>query len=128
MSSKRLSPQDLLFIYGETSSSKMHVAGLLPFTPPADAPRDYLRRMIDEARRQEVVAPWNRKLAHPRLQFSPLHSWVEDVDFDFDYLFDRNLFLDYLNLLNLNNLRLAGCQDRQRRCRAEATANYLITI
>ena len=85
MSSKRLSPQDLLFIYGETSSSKMHVAGLLPFTPPADAPRDYLRRMIDEARRQEVVAPWNRKLAHPRLQFSPLHSWVEDVDFDFDY-------------------------------------------
>ena len=85
MSSVRLSPQDLLFIYGETSSSKMHVAGLLPFTPPADAPRDYLRRMIDEARRQEVVAPWNRKLAHPRLQFSPLHSWVEDVDFDFDY-------------------------------------------
>ena len=81
----RLSPQDLLFIYGETSSSKMHVAGLLPFNPPADAPRDYLRGMIDEARRQEVVAPWNRKLAHPRLQFSPLHSWVDDDDFDFDY-------------------------------------------
>ena len=85
MSSVRLSPQDLLFIYGETSSSKMHVAGLLPFSPPADAPRDYLRKMIDEARRQEVVAPWNRKLAHPRLQFSPLHSWVDDDDFDFDY-------------------------------------------
>ncbi len=26
--------QDLIFIYGETSNSKMHVAGLLPFTPP----------------------------------------------------------------------------------------------
>ena len=51
----RLSPQDLLFIYGETSSSKMHVAGLLPFTPPADAPRDYLRRMIDEARRHQQL-------------------------------------------------------------------------
>ncbi len=74
-----------MFIYGETSSSKMHVAGLLPFTPPADAPSDYLRQMIDEARRQEVMAPWNRKLAHPRLQFSPLHSWVTDEDFDFDY-------------------------------------------
>jgi diacylglycerol O-acyltransferase / wax synthase len=83
--SVRLGLQDLMFIYGETSSSKMHVAGLLPFTPPADVPRDYLRDMIDEARRQEVVAPWNRKLAHPRLQFSPVHDWVTDEDFDFDY-------------------------------------------
>ncbi|MDZ4232337.1 MAG: wax ester/triacylglycerol synthase family O-acyltransferase [Dietzia sp.] len=83
--SVRLGLQDLIFIYGETSSSKMHVAGLLPFTPPADAPRDYLRQMIDDARRQEVMAPWNRKLAHPRLQFSPVHSWVTDTDFDFDY-------------------------------------------
>ncbi|MDA2894026.1 wax ester/triacylglycerol synthase family O-acyltransferase [Mycolicibacterium sp. BiH015] len=83
--SVRLGLQDLMFIYGETSSSKMHVAGLLPFTPPADAPSDYLRRMVDEARSQEVVAPWNRKLANPRLQFSPLHSWVTDKDFDFDY-------------------------------------------
>ncbi|MDG4668466.1 wax ester/triacylglycerol synthase family O-acyltransferase [Mycobacterium sp. 236(2023)] len=74
-----------MFIYGETSSSKMHVAGLLPFTPPADAPRDYLRKMIDEARALEIFAPWNRKLAYPRLQFSPVHSWVTDEDFDFDY-------------------------------------------
>ncbi|TRW89005.1 wax ester/triacylglycerol synthase family O-acyltransferase [Mycolicibacterium sp. 018/SC-01/001] len=83
--SKRLGLQDLLFIYGETPSSKMHVAGLLPFTPPPNATVEYLREMIAEARRQEVVRPWNLKLAHPRLQFSPLHSWVEDKDFDFDY-------------------------------------------
>lgn len=83
--SVRLGLQDLIFIYGETSSSKLHVAGLLPFTPPADAPRDYLRQMIDEARKQEVMAPWNRKLATPRLQFSPVHSWVTDKNFDFDY-------------------------------------------
>ncbi|WP_372923342.1 WS/DGAT/MGAT family O-acyltransferase [Mycolicibacterium vanbaalenii] len=81
----RLGLQDLMFIYGETSSSKMHVAGLLPFTPPADAPRDYLRKMVDDARRQEVMPPWNRKLAYPRLQFSPLHTWVTDTEFDFDY-------------------------------------------
>ncbi len=83
--SVRLGLQDLMFIYGETSSSKMHVAGLLPFTPPADLPRDYLRDMIDDARRQDVSAPWNLKLAHPRLQFSPVHDWVTDEDFDFDY-------------------------------------------
>ncbi|MBX7435172.1 wax ester/triacylglycerol synthase family O-acyltransferase [Mycobacterium sp. Y57] len=83
--SVRLGLEDLLFIYGETPSSKMHVAGLLPFTPPADAPPDYLRRMVHDARGQDVVAPWNRKLAHPGLQFSPLHSWVTDHNFDFDY-------------------------------------------
>ena len=69
--SVRLGLQDLLFIYGETSSSKMHVAGLLPFTPPTDAPRDYLRQMIDEARHQEVMAPWNRKLAYPASAVQP---------------------------------------------------------
>lgn len=74
-----------MFIYGETTSSKMHVAGLLPFTPPADAPHDFLRQMVDDARRLQVVAPWNRKLAHPRMQFNPAHSWVLDKDFDFDY-------------------------------------------
>jgi diacylglycerol O-acyltransferase / wax synthase len=74
-----------MFIYGETPSSKMHVAALLPFTPPKDAPPDYLRQLIDAARRRDIVAPWNRKLAHPRLQYSPVHSWVTDDDFDFDY-------------------------------------------
>lgn len=83
--SVRLGLQDLMFIYGETSSSKMHVAGLLPFTPPTDLPRDYLRDMIDDARSLEVTAPWNRKLAHPQLQFSPVHDWVVDEDLDFDY-------------------------------------------
>lgn len=83
--SKRLSPLDMMFLYGETSNSKMHVAALLPLTPPADAPADYLRRIIDDARQHEVVSPWNRKLAHPRLQYSPIHSWVVDDDFDFDY-------------------------------------------
>ncbi|MEE9243717.1 MAG: wax ester/triacylglycerol synthase family O-acyltransferase, partial [Mycobacterium sp.] len=87
MSSKsvRLGLQDLMFIYGETSSSKMHVAGLLPFTPPTDIPRDYLRDMIDDARSLEVTTPWNRKLATPRLQFSPVHDWVIEENFDFDY-------------------------------------------
>ncbi|WP_457143035.1 WS/DGAT/MGAT family O-acyltransferase [Mycobacterium sp. URHB0021] len=83
--SVRLGLQDLMFVYGETSSSKMHVGGLLPFTPPPDAPPGYLRDLVDEARRQEVFAPWNRKLARPRVQYSPLHSWVTDEDFDFDY-------------------------------------------
>jgi WS/DGAT/MGAT family acyltransferase len=83
--STRLSPLDMMFLYGETSNSKMHVAALMPLSPPPEAPADYLRRLIDEARAHEIVSPWNRKLAHHRLQYSPVHSWVVDKDFDFDY-------------------------------------------
>lgn len=81
----RLGLQDLLFVYGETSKAKMHVAALLPFTPPADASPGYLRRLIDDAREHEVVAPWNRKLSYPRLQYNPLQTWTTDENFDFDY-------------------------------------------
>ncbi len=63
----------------------MHVGALLPMTRPADAPPAYLRRLIDDARAHDIASPWNRKLAHHRLQYSPLHSWVVDKDVDFDY-------------------------------------------
>ena len=83
--SKRLSPQDLLFLYGETPSSMMHVASLMPFTPPADAPASYLRQMFEDTRHLEVVAPWNLKLSHPRMLYRPDQSWVVDDKFDIDY-------------------------------------------
>ena len=73
--SVRLGLQDLLFIYGETSSSMMHVAGLLPFTPPADAPRGYLR--ADDRRRARARRCSRRgtaSCAYPRVQFSPLQA------------------------------------------------------
>ena len=82
---KRLSPQDMLFLYGETPSSMMHVAALMPFTPPADAPANYLRQMFEETRGLEVVAPWNLKLSHPRMLRRPDQSWVVDDKFDIDY-------------------------------------------
>ena len=83
--SKRLSPQDLLFLYGETPSSMMHVAVLMPFTPPADAPASYLRQMFEDTRDLEVVAPWNLKLSHPRMLYRPDQSWVVDDNLDIDY-------------------------------------------
>ena len=82
---KRLGPQDMLFLYGETPSSMMHVAALMPFTPPADAPANYLRQMFEETRGLEVVAPWNLKLSHPRMLRRPDQSWVVDDKFDIDY-------------------------------------------
>ena len=82
---KRLGPQDMLFLYGETPSSMMHVAALMPFTPPADAPANYLRQMFEETRGLEVVAPWNLKLSHPRMLRRPDQSWIVDDKFDIDY-------------------------------------------
>ena len=75
----------MLFLYGETPSSMMHVAALMPFTPPADAPANYLRQMFEDTRGLEVVAPWNLKLSHPRMLRRPDQSWVVDDKFDIDY-------------------------------------------
>ena len=60
---QRLSPLDVLFLYGERPETMMHVASLMPFEPPADVPASFLRELVEEARRHpEVQSPWNRKL------------------------------------------------------------------
>jgi len=83
---KPLSALDKLFLYLETRETMMHVAGLLPFTPPPDAPPDFLRELVAEVRdSREVQPPWNLELATPRLLRNPLQSWVEDAHFDLDY-------------------------------------------
>jgi diacylglycerol O-acyltransferase / wax synthase len=90
VSGKRLSPLDMLFLYGETPSTMMHIAGLMPFSPPADAPAGFLRRLIEDARSRDVVAPWNLKLSHPRLLYRPDQRWVVDEKFDLDYHLRRS--------------------------------------
>jgi WS/DGAT/MGAT family acyltransferase len=75
----------MLFLYGETPSAMMHVAALMPFTPPAGAPGSYLRQMFEDTRDLEVVSPWNLKLSHPRMLRRPDQSWVVDDKFDIDY-------------------------------------------
>jgi diacylglycerol O-acyltransferase / wax synthase len=81
-----LSPGDALFVYGESRETPQHVASLLRFSPPPDASPEFLRQIVDEIRREPSVAsPWNHRLATPWLQYSPLHSWVADENFDIDY-------------------------------------------
>jgi len=60
-------PQDAMFLWTETPETMMHVASLMPFTPPADAGPTYLRDVLDEAREEPVLSPWNMKLTHPFL-------------------------------------------------------------
>src|SRR6478672_2675134 len=82
---KRLSTLDMMFLYGETPSTMMHVGGLMPFTPPPGAPPDFLRRLLDDTKLEKVVSPWNRKLTHPTLLYRPDQAWVVDTHFDLDY-------------------------------------------
>ncbi len=86
VSRQRLSPSDAMFLYLESRETMMHVAGLLQFSPPPDAPPDHLRRLVDEIRAANAVErPWNLKLGTPDLLVNPLQSWVEDKQLDLDY-------------------------------------------
>jgi diacylglycerol O-acyltransferase / wax synthase len=74
-----------MFLYGESRETMMHVAGLLPFSAPPDAPPDHLRRLVDEIRSAPVYRPWNLKLRSPDLLINPLQAWVEERDLDLEY-------------------------------------------
>ncbi len=86
MSGKRLSPSDAMFLYGESREMMMHVAGLMPFTPPPDTAPDHLRHLMDEIRRgAEVYRPWNLRLRSPDFLWNPLQAWIDEPDVDLEY-------------------------------------------
>jgi WS/DGAT/MGAT family acyltransferase len=83
---KRLTPSDAMFLYGESRETMMHVAGLLQFSPPPDADPDHLRHLMDEVReRPPVHRPWNMRLRTPDLLANPLQAWLEVDDVDVEY-------------------------------------------
>jgi len=83
---KRLTPSDQLFLYGESREQMMHVAGLLPFSPPPEPVTEMLRDLMDEVRDGAAVyRPWNQRLRFPGLLWNPLQSWVEGRELDLEY-------------------------------------------
>lgn len=86
MKNKLLNPMDAMFLYSETRETMMHVAALMPFTPPEDAPPDFLRQLMDEIKQtMKVESPWNKRLRKPKGLRNPLNSWIEDDHFDIEY-------------------------------------------
>jgi WS/DGAT/MGAT family acyltransferase len=84
--SKRLTPADAMFLWGETPSTMMHVGALMPFSPPPHAPRDFLRKMVEDVKyHTRVESPWNLRLRHANLLLHPRQSWVVDERLDIDY-------------------------------------------
>jgi WS/DGAT/MGAT family acyltransferase len=74
-----------MFLYGESRETMMHVAGLMPFTPPPDGTVD-LRLLMDEIREgAKVYKPWNLRLRSPELLRNPLQAWVEEPEVDLEY-------------------------------------------
>jgi diacylglycerol O-acyltransferase / wax synthase len=83
---KRLTPSDAMFLYAESRETMMHVAGMMPFSPPRDAPRDYMRALMDEIRAGIAVhRPWNLRLHTPEFLRNPLQTWIEDTEVDLEY-------------------------------------------
>ena len=77
-----LSPTDSMFLWMETRSQPMHVAGLNLYTPPPGAGPDYLRRLVEGWRQHlQAVPPFNQR---PVLKLGRWY-WEEDQDFELDY-------------------------------------------
>jgi diacylglycerol O-acyltransferase len=75
-----------MFLVGETREVMFHVAGLMQFSLPPDAPRDYLRSLMDEVRAGlEAHYPWNVRLRTPNLLSNPAQGWVADDKLDLEY-------------------------------------------
>src|SRR3954462_205604 len=82
---KRLSGTDAAFLYMETPSSHMHVAGIGVYDP-ATAPEPLTRdRMIEVTGERLHLAPLFRQRL-PTIPFGLHHPlWVDDPDYDLEY-------------------------------------------
>jgi diacylglycerol O-acyltransferase / wax synthase len=79
---KPLSPTDSVFLWMETRSQPMHVAGLNLYTPPKGAGADYIQRLVQGWRQHlRAVQPFNLR---PILKLGRWY-WEEDEDFELDY-------------------------------------------
>lgn len=78
---KRLAALDLGFIFLEKRNQPLHVAYLNLLTPPADAPPDFVKRLVERLRSYAApLPPFNQRL---ETRFGAGY-WVEDPEFDID--------------------------------------------
>ncbi len=86
MPGRRITVTEAVFLAAESRESMMHVGALMPFTPPPDAPPDFLRQLLAELREAPPVQPpWSRRLHNPDRLASPRQRWEEPLHIDLDY-------------------------------------------
>lgn len=77
-----LSPTDSAFLWMETRSQPMHVAGFNIYTPPKGAGPDFVSSLLAEwGKHLKATAPFN---VRPVLRLG-LWFWEEDAEFELDY-------------------------------------------
>jgi diacylglycerol O-acyltransferase len=77
-----LNPTDSAFLWMETRSQPMHVAGLNIYTPPAGSGHDYIANLMAQwTQSHNAVKPFNLR---PVMRMG-LWYWEEDRDFEVDY-------------------------------------------
>jgi diacylglycerol O-acyltransferase len=85
MKTHPLNPIDISWTQIESRDTPMHVAGLMPFALPDNAPPDYLRDLMTDLRSaKEFMPPWNYCLRGPGLMH-PRPVWVELDELDLEY-------------------------------------------
>jgi diacylglycerol O-acyltransferase len=78
---KRLTALDLGFIFLEKRNQPLHVAYLNIYSPPADAPADFVQKLVERLRSYATPQPpFNQRLES---RFGRGY-WVEDPEFDID--------------------------------------------
>ena len=76
----KLSAQDAGFLKIESAHCPFHVAGLMVLKMPEDAPRNFIRKLVDKCGRLNELWPvFARKLSDPE-STSDL-AWVEAVSY-----------------------------------------------
>jgi hypothetical protein len=66
MNEVRLSPLDTAWLFTESRATPNHVGGLLQFRLPADAPKEFQRRLMADFRATAAsLPPWNQRLKVP---------------------------------------------------------------
>lgn len=82
---KRLNPLDASWLAVDSVDAPMHVASLLIFSLPEDAPADFVQKLYAVLRQTtDIRSPWNLKLKSPALR-RVLPVWEYDDDLDIDY-------------------------------------------
>lgn len=89
MTIKRMSTVDRAFLAIDSAEVAAHVAVLAQFSPPQDAPPDYLQRLVAELRAVHTFAPpFNHRLTRSGLRrAAPAWEVLPDEQVDLDYHF-----------------------------------------
>jgi diacylglycerol O-acyltransferase len=80
-----IDPTSAGFLLAENRSQPMHVGGLQLFEKPADAGRGYVRRMFEEMRDVDDIAPLFLKHPYRSVRTGAQLVWRPDEEFDIEH-------------------------------------------